>query len=850
MSVSSASGNLPIFKANNNFNGAIAIALPNKTTWDGVTGQFGSSGDDIFTQSGTWIASTTTVEVAVFGGGGGATKGQEGSGGGNGGGGAAYAQEETLAVTPGKQYLITVGEGGAQGSWDTGGEDGGDSSIIGDLVTVLAHGGKGAKPNGGSGAHAAGGTAGSNFIAFAGGQGGINSGNLNSGAAGGGSAGSGGNGGAGSNSVPGANSLGGAAGVANSSNDPAGAKGGFGGYQVPGQSGRLPGAGGGGGWATQTSGQHSLGGNGAPGSVELSYTPSDKGTPPPWNILRFVMQTPSWGGTPNAVMLRMFTAGTITKYDILYISPGKIQVKGYTGAGGTSLNFTSSNLTIGDNQPVMVSLEATNNGANIKCVLKAISPGASANIGSVTNTITSAAIGNVSEVLVSPNADVTKTAFGHITVQYQFVPLANVSQAMNGNYGEMGIDRFIRMCGEQALGHAEEFEEQSEHWGFESGTQNWSGTNANLSTSALVIPNNFPISGAWPAQGEQSLQITSVATGAFSAISPNTTATAQNVNPGDIVSVAADLLAPNAGGINNGYVGVQFYTATGATAGAVQTGSSLNISQNVPVTATVRAMAPTSPVAAFFAVIVGNSDTLATGGTTMLVDNVRVSPRMGVQTTDDYKEYLEQIKDIEQGMMKEAKELWGLKYRTRLRLINQTPVVSLDFVNNEIGGDYAGTLLAPVRDDKLIANHITVHRKTGSRVTVTQDQGNLTTQLPPKGVGKWAKQAKVIAAEDAQLLALAAHLLDIGSTGSNNRYPQIPVDLARSAVANKFALIAQVEIGDFIQLTNLPFWYPESTAKQLVIGYTEIIGNFQWDIIWNGTPETPYEIQAINVRRW
>jgi hypothetical protein len=223
---------------------------------------------------------------------------------------------------------------------------------------------------------------------------------------------------------------------------------------------------------------------------------------------------------------------------------------------------------------------------------------------------------------------------------------------------------------------------------------------------------------------------------------------------------------------------------------------------------------------------------------------------MGVQTTDDYKEYLEQIKDIEQGMMKEAKELWGLKYRTRLRLINQTPVVSLDFVNNEIGGDYAGTLLAPVRDDKLIANHITVHRKTGSRVTVTQDQGNLTTQLPPKGVGKWAKQAKVIAAEDAQLLALAAHLLDIGSTGSNNRYPQIPVDLARSAVANKFALIAQVEIGDFIQLTNLPFWYPESTAKQLVIGYTEIIGNFQWDIIWNGTPETPYEIQAINVRRW
>ena len=68
--------------------------------------------------------------------------------------------------------------------------------------------------------------------------------------------------------------------------------------------------------------------------------------------------------------------------------------------------------------------------------------------------------------------------------------------------------------------------------------------------------------------------------------------------------------------------------------------------------------------------------------------------------------------------------------------------------------------------------------------------------------------------------------------------------------------IAQVEIGDRIVLSNLPSWFPSTTASQLVIGYTEHInpepqqGTPAWTITWNCVSESPWEIVATSIRRW
>src|SRR5712691_1495123 len=55
----------PTWKAISKFNGSGPVAVLNKSTWDGLTGSFSNSGDDIYSTPGsfTWVASTSTVNA-------------------------------------------------------------------------------------------------------------------------------------------------------------------------------------------------------------------------------------------------------------------------------------------------------------------------------------------------------------------------------------------------------------------------------------------------------------------------------------------------------------------------------------------------------------------------------------------------------------------------------------------------------------------------------------------------------------------------------------------------------------------------------------------------------------------
>ena len=222
---------------------------------------------------------------------------------------------------------------------------------------------------------------------------------------------------------------------------------------------------------------------------------------------------------------------------------------------------------------------------------------------------------------------------------------------------------------------------------------------------------------------------------------------------------------------------------------------------------------------------------------------------MGPQTRKKYHEFLEEIEDLDQGIMKEAKTLWGLAYRTRIRLINQSPAVTLDYAQGMISPP-----LAPVVDDRKLKNDITVHRHKGSKVQVTLNSGGMSILEPPQGSGRYKKTLKAVAAADEQLAALAAHLLLLG-TVSDERYPTITVDLARAGITGNplaplMSAVAGIEIGDMVQINNLPFWYPSTTVKQLVLGYTETLGPYDWTVTWNCTPYTPYIQVTTNLRRW
>lgn len=219
-----------------------------------------------YTASGSWTApaGVTSVDCQCWGGGGGGggstpTQANFGSS----GGGGEFAEETTLAVTPGNVYTFTIGAAGSAGSSSgTSGGAGGSTTFPGDSVTVTAHGGGGGG-NGNSPGSAAGGTGSANSVHHNGGAGGSGAG---AGAAGGG--GSGGTGSAG-NAGPGGASGGAAGATAVTGGGPGGNGG------ANNQAGHAPASGpGGGGGGSGANSVAAAGGAGFAGQITLTYTSS------------------------------------------------------------------------------------------------------------------------------------------------------------------------------------------------------------------------------------------------------------------------------------------------------------------------------------------------------------------------------------------------------------------------------------------------------------------------------------------------------------------------------------------------------------------------------------------------
>jgi hypothetical protein len=839
------------------FNGSVPIGVLNKSTWDGLTGSFGGSGDDVFTVPGTytWIASTATVDARCIGAGGGGSNGHAQGGGGGGG----FIRASAMAVTPGTSYTVVVGAGGSGGaggfsSSGNSGVTGGASTFTGDAASISGLGGAGA-PNSGTGG--AGGSTTGTGTTFTGGAGGNFTFSGDGGAGGGGSAGTAANGNAGhANSV----NTGGAGGAAVSG----GGKGGAGGNggagsppTQPGFAGTAPGGGGGAGGFNESDSYGRQGGSGAAGQVELVYTPP---AAPPINVCRFAVHVPAHGAQNNGELIRFFTGGTVAQLRVLYGTGGKLKLQGYSNV--PALLFDSGFGSFGaDGKTLLVSAELSPSGSSVAYKLTAVDADAAtpAYVATLTGTQATASLGNVSEVTVGPNADITKTAIGHISVQYALIDLLHVARALNGHDTELTVDRLIRLANEQALSNVTEFNEGSDHWSFESGTNSWGANNAALTQSTVTVSGHFPVTGflvpvagdyPWPTDGTHSLLATCNGAGPLSVFSPSGTS-GGNILPGDTVSAAVDVYTP-VGLTSVLDAAIGFFTSGGASV-STTSGATVGFAAGQVATLTVKAVAPAT--AAFFNLQVN-------GGTEpnnrlVYVDNARVSPQMGVQSRKEYKEFLEEIKDLDQGILKEDKANFGLKYRTRYRLINQSPAVTLDFSQKDVMQPSGFTPFSPVFDDQKIKNDVTVHRHKGSRVRVTLDQGGQTSI---QAAGRYRKSLKVVANNDAQIAALAAHLLNLG-TVTKERYPTITVDLTRAAangvhIATIMSAVASAEIGDYVQVINLPFWFPSSATKQLIIGYTEVLnanprdGQPGWAITWNCTPEDPWEIVVTSLRRW
>lgn len=826
----------PSLASNSDFEGSDPLPLVSMSAWTGVTGLFSSSGPVTYATPGTYlwtcpggVTSLSTVECLAAGGGG-ANGGWNSSG-----AGGEYAKSTSVAVTPLKQYQLTVAAGGQAGGLTTNipevGSVGGNSSFPGDSVTTTAHGGAGGPASGtaaggsgsGAGTHFNGGAGAQDGAAFAGGCGGGSS----AGTAAAGNAG------------VAATGNTGAAGGAAVTGGGAGGKGGNGGQGVDqgGFGGATPGGGGGGGGFNENNGAFHSGGTGGAGKVTLNWA----STSTPNNVvLRFLLSIPA-ASTPadGATLFRaVVSSGTLSKIECYYsvANSGSLSIRGYNTSATKVFDSAAAGLQGVNGVPLMVSLELAKNGTGINWEIEAIQPGMPTIFGTLeSGTLASSAMGAVSQILVAPNSDITDTAVGHVVLQYALEPLAAVSDAINGHDGELATDRFARICSEESFTGTALFNETKDHWGFETGTQSWTGaSNCTVAQSTYSQP-NLGFSGAvWPTEGTHSLQITPPNTSAFYARSPSGASGLPCV-PGDVVCASADASAENGPtSLVGAYLAVEWFTS-GGTSISVTTGvAGSNLSTAINDKLRVIGTAPAT--AAFFAIRAGAAASLGSANV-MVIDNVSIGAAMGPQRDESLTALLQEIEDAGQGQLLEARDMLGMYYTTRLAMMGQSADVTLNYTAAMLAGS-----LQPAYDDARTRNDISLSRLNGSTISQQLSSGALSVALPPNGVGDYNYSGTVNVTQDAQLANLVAWMLAIG-TVDQYRYPNITIDLARSAVAASgvFDAAAKLDVGAYLQITNPPSWVPESPVKQLCWGFTETLNAFKWTIDVNAVPETPYE---------
>jgi hypothetical protein len=209
---------------------------------------------------------------------------------------------------------------------------------------------------------------------------------------------------------------------------------------------------------------------------------------------------------------------------------------------------------------------------------------------------------------------------------------------------------------------------------------------------------------------------------------------------------------------------------------------------------------------------------------------------MGPQFDDTLENVLQIIEDTDCGLLFESRGQFGMGYRSSASMANQAVAATFSYT--------AATLdqsLAPVYDDQLTRNNVTVTNWTGYTQEAILTAGAMSVLNPPNGVGNgYSYQRTVSAAADSQVAGIATFLLNVGSV-DEVRFPVVMLRMIRASNAALFAAVPGLRVGDYFQITNPPAFLTATAIKQLVWGYSETLNAKDWTFSLNSVPESPWE---------
>lgn len=205
---------------------------------------------------------------------------------------------------------------------------------------------------------------------------------------------------------------------------------------------------------------------------------------------------------------------------------------------------------------------------------------------------------------------------------------------------------------------------------------------------------------------------------------------------------------------------------------------------------------------------------------------------MGPQQPDTALNLLRECEEADGGILHEDREELGLVYRNRTELYNQEPALTLTW--SQINQPFE-----PVDDDSRIRNDVTRSRLAGSSARVVLEEGPLSVQPPPLGVGTYDESVPLNLHNDSQPLQIAAWAMHLG-TWDEARYKRVRVLLHKWPELIEEAV--EVREGDIIRITDTPDFLPPGPYDLLVEGYSEDFTGLTWEIIFVCAPGGPWTV--------
>jgi hypothetical protein len=222
----------------------------------------------------------------------------------------------------------------------------------------------------------------------------------------------------------------------------------------------------------------------------------------------------------------------------------------------------------------------------------------------------------------------------------------------------------------------------------------------------------------------------------------------------------------------------------------------------------------------------------------LAVGDLTQTQAMGPQYSESMMTQIREAEATDLGILTEPRDRPGLLYRTHKSLYNQTPGVTLNVSAGQVAPPFK-----LVDDDVATRNDITVVRREGDSVRLTQTTGILNVSEPPAGVGRYRDEIQVNVQADAYLQPVASWLLHMG-TFDDPRMPSLSVNLSNPDIvsAGLGQQVRNLEIGSLIVLTAISAHYLPDDLKLLVQGYKEWLGPRIHEFEFNCSPGALFDV--------